>query len=387
MVAPENIVLLVALSVAALQAVCSSRLVLESDQRLAREHEHWTEVGEAHQDDRMGLVFALRQRNHRALERKLMQVSTPGHLSYGKHLTGKEIRALTKPSRRTRSRIRHWLAAAGVSIKSDCLSTHGAEFVECSVSVAQASSLLDITVYEYRDPQGHKALRAGSHYTVPDIVAPHLDFVGGVHRLGHDESRMELEPVEGPEQLVRTSSSSRSRRSGHAAQGLHVTPNTIRQLYGIGNEVGVGNISKNSQAVVQFLDQHYDPDDLILFMEKYGDNFQHMTGVTEEVGPNTGGGHGAGLEASLDLQYIMAVGANIPTWFWSTGGRHKGRVSNIFTVIYIYHTVCKVYQLADEEFFLLASVFGRWDTIRFSLKVKRSIAWFMYGKVAPKKKK
>ena len=39
--------------------------------------------------------------------------------------------------------------------------------------------------------------------------------------------------------------------------------------------------------------------------------------ITHEIGPNSGK---TGLEANLDVQYIMSLGANISTTFWSTGG-------------------------------------------------------------------
>lgn len=40
------------------------------------------------------------------------------------------------------------------------------------------------------------------------------------------------------------------------------------------------------------------------------------------MGPNHIPG---GTEASLDIQYIMSLGANISTWFWSTAGLHENQ--------------------------------------------------------------
>lgn len=31
----------------------------------------------------------------------------------------------------------------------------------------------------------------------------------------------------------------------------------------------------------------------------------------------------SGIEASLDTQYMLSIGNNITTWFWSTAGRHE----------------------------------------------------------------
>ncbi|KAK3728842.1 hypothetical protein QZH41_007642 [Actinostola sp. cb2023] len=52
----------------------------------------------------------------------------------------------------------------------------------------------------------------------------------------------------------------------------------------------------------------------------FGSSFVHLDAISKVIGPDTGR---SGIEASLDTQYIMSTGANITTWFWSTGGRHE----------------------------------------------------------------
>ena len=65
-------------------------------------------------------------------------------------------------------------------------------------------------------------------------------------------------------------------------------------------------------------------DDLAKFMEEFvGDAFPHKTRVARVVGPNI---NETNLEAALDTEYLMALGANITTWLWSTPGRHKTQV-------------------------------------------------------------
>jgi len=44
--------------------------------------------------------------------------------------------------------------------------------------------------------------------------------------------------------------------------------------------------------------------------------------VTKVIGPNSGP---PGSEASLDIQYIMSLGAMVPTWFWSTAGLRESQ--------------------------------------------------------------
>uniref|UniRef100_A0A8B9KFI0 Tripeptidyl-peptidase 1 n=1 Tax=Astyanax mexicanus TaxID=7994 RepID=A0A8B9KFI0_ASTMX len=75
------------------------------------------------------------------------------------------------------------------------------------------------------------------------------------------------------------------------------------------------------QCSMSFLEQFYHPADLAEFMSLFARGFQHLTEVERVVG--TQGGGKAGLEASLDVEYIMSTGANISTWVFTNPGRHE----------------------------------------------------------------
>jgi len=73
------------------------------------------------------------------------------------------------------------------------------------------------------------------------------------------------------------------------------------------------------------LEQYYHPADLAEFMKLFGGTFQHLSQVERVVG--TQGGGKAGLEASLDVEYIMSTGANISTWVFTNPGLYEqGRI-------------------------------------------------------------
>lgn len=70
--------------------------------------------------------------------------------------------------------------------------------------------------------------------------------------------------------------------------------------------------------IFQFLEQYYHLTDLAEFMSLFGSGFKHHTQVDRVVG--TQGAGKAGIEASLDVEYIMSTGANIPTWLFTNPG-------------------------------------------------------------------
>eukprot|EP00117_Sycon_ciliatum_P006091 scpid19600/ scgid9774/ Tripeptidyl-peptidase 1; Lysosomal pepstatin-insensitive protease; Tripeptidyl aminopeptidase; Tripeptidyl-peptidase I len=164
-----------------------------------------------------------------------------------------------------------------------------------------ANSLLDVTFSVFRHGETKQTtVRATHHYTLPVSVIGHIDFVGNVHR---------FPPVAKRTQRVKKSN------------GLVElqTPSSLRERYNVGSAIA-GKSSINIQAVAQFTGQYYGKTDLSEFFKLFGSSFVHRADVDKVIGPNK---FPSGGEANLDVQYIMSLGANATTWFWSTGGAHE----------------------------------------------------------------
>eukprot|EP00026_Physarum_polycephalum_P003767 Phypoly_transcript_03781.p1 GENE.Phypoly_transcript_03781~~Phypoly_transcript_03781.p1 ORF type:complete len:566 (+),score=94.40 Phypoly_transcript_03781:39-1700(+) len=90
-----------------------------------------------------------------------------------------------------------------------------------------------------------------------------------------------------------------------------LTPEAIKSYYNIPTNQKV--LSSNvTQAVGEFEQQYYDEADLLFFFKEMG--LPYDTPVTV-VGPNNQSN--PGIEANLDIQYIMGIGVGAPTTFWS----------------------------------------------------------------------
>lgn len=98
-----------------------------------------------------------------------------------------------------------------------------------------------------------------------------------------------------------------------AAEGCgQCSTSTVSQLPSSGERTWCPSVSP------QFLEQYFHQADLAVFMKLFGSGFAHRTEVDHVVG-HQGQGR-AGLEASLDVEYIMSTGANISTWVFSNAG-------------------------------------------------------------------
>ncbi|XP_022528244.2 tripeptidyl-peptidase 1 [Astyanax mexicanus] len=275
---------------------------LETDQILSVQ-EGWIHEGRVSPLEEVELTFALKQQNIERLKEQLELVSDPDSQQYGKFLSLEEVSSLVGPSPLTEKVVQNWLQSHGVT---SCLTVLTRDFLQCSMSVQVAESLLPGAEFHRYRRDDQTLVRSSAHYSVHDDVTEHLDFVGGVLRF--------------PPKVKEISRSWAGARRSVKGFHLGVTPSTLRTRYNL-TDTDIGTAANNSQAVAQFLEQFYHPADLAEFMSLFARGFQHLTEVERVVG--TQGGGKAGLEASLDVEYIMSTGANISTWVFTNPGRHE----------------------------------------------------------------
>lgn len=104
-----------------------------------------------------------------------------------------------------------------------------------------------------------------------------------------------------------------------------LTPSAIKSYYNIPTDQRVTQPNV-TQAVGEFEQQYYDEADLMLFFEEMG--LPSDTPVTV-VGPNNQSN--PGVEANLDIQYIMGIGVGAPTTFWSIYANSSIEIDDILS--------------------------------------------------------
>ncbi|XP_069737795.1 tripeptidyl-peptidase 1 [Phaenicophaeus curvirostris] len=286
---------------------CVAELLLEPDQPF-RVPDGWSHVERVPPGQTLELILALRQRGTDRLESLVRDVSDPKSPRYGRFLTLEQARELVQPAPQTQLAVRKWLLGHGVD---ECRSVATRDFLQCRMSVSTAERLLPGAEFHRYRRGPRSVLRSPRPYSVPRDVAPHLDFVGGLHRF----------PAE-RKVLSRAWATSGPPSGERAAFHLGVTPSIVRKRYNMTGE-DIGQLANNSQACAQFLEQYFHQADVAEFMQLFGSSFGHRSSVDRVVG-HQGRGK-AGLEASLDVEYIMSTGANISTWVFSNAGRHESQ--------------------------------------------------------------
>ncbi|CAM4304843.1 unnamed protein product [Lepidochelys olivacea] len=289
---------------------CLSQAGPEPDQSL-QVPAGWSHVGRVAPLDELVLTFALRQQNMEHLAKLVGRVSDPDSPQYGKYLSLEELRTLIQPSLLTLSTVHKWLGAYGIK---GCKTISTLDFLECVMPASTAERLLPGARFHRYVNDQRSAVRSPVHYTLHEELAEHIDFVGGLHRFPA-ERKMVTRASRKEEVMAR-------HQQRRVAFHLGVTPAVIRKRYNL-TDGDIGALPNNSQACAQFLEQYFHPADLAEFMWLFGSSFGHRSQVDQVVG-HQGLGK-AGLEASLDVEYIMSTGANISTWVFSNAGRHESQ--------------------------------------------------------------
>lgn len=189
------------------------------------------------------------------------------------------------PSNEDITRLRRHFANFGIT---EFTFTPSRDFVTFKASVAVAERLFGVKFRKYSHMEFPTVTKSCDPYTLPSDVAHLVKFVTGLHSFP-SKHKLRVKLVGG------------ERRSPSFDS---ITPQVIWTTFNTNGTQGTN--SKNLQAVAQFLNQYYDPNDLIDFQQNY--NLPSQT-VAKLIGPNDPSN--PGTEASLDIQYITGTGKAI----------------------------------------------------------------------------
>ena len=320
-------VLLVVLS-ALLLALCLSSVTSAPSPAL------WRHVGRANDlSAPIRLTIGIKQRNVPTLLRTLTAVSSPSSPTYRQHLSFSDLNRLMAPTAASVASVTQWLTAAGIPSSAIQRTVNG-EWLSVDTTVQMAESLLSTQYHLYRHTQVDAQVLRCDSYTLPADVRDAIDVIGPTTRFPayHTPSARHLPDltrkaggagkagvysVDGEE-----ANAAPAPPSADPCSPYSITPACIRAAYGLGNTSVTGNTSTG--AVNGFLEEYISVKDLDTFFTKF-DSSQVGRRPTI-IGPNDASS--PGVEASLDIQYMMALAHGANVTFWYTAGRQPKNPEN-----------------------------------------------------------
>ncbi|TGJ82022.1 hypothetical protein E0Z10_g6750 [Xylaria hypoxylon] len=279
----------------------------------------WTQLREAASGEPITLRVALPQQHAAALEQAVIEMSTPGHPSYGKHLNRLELRSYTAPTDEAVSSVVSWLGGSNIKplVNND--------WITFSTTVGKANELLNTTFAWYQYEEGGSPKLRTLDYSVPDELAENIDLIQPTTRfgqLGAKRSTIFDMHVLGPadEEEAKIANVEATGTVAADCNTSQITPACLKSLYNIQYKPSA---SGNLVAFASYLEEYARYSDLASFESKWlptavGQNFsvKLVNGGLNNQNSNSDSG-----EANLDIQYILAVSAPIPILEYSSGGR------------------------------------------------------------------
>ena len=235
--------------------------------------------------------LSLKQRNMKFLKEIALERSNPKHEKYGKYLTQKEIDDLTLPNNDDIRIVQTFIEKESLN---KCNVNVLKEILEVTCDTGYVvENLFKTKLYLLQNMKKTTQilLRAQDFY-LPKYIDVLVQSIYGLHGLPLPPRKQQMQKNEKKQQAP-------------PAQPASVTPSVIEQVYNI-KDAKVSGDSKNRQAVAEFQGQTMKDSDLTQFFKTYvpkaapgDDKVYKFVGDPGEGNP--------GVEASLDIQYIMGV--------------------------------------------------------------------------------
>lgn len=308
------------LIIAALALLCIACVnvgAVEQLQHVLRESSKMHSRKDIHQLDRVDhkhshtVVFAVKQRNLEELEHVLLDVSDPRSANYGKHWSRDQIVQLTG-NKEASHKIQSFLNRHSVKITDK---TKFGDYIFATAPISVWENLFACEFHWFKMDHLDKHIARSNHYSLPTELHASVHAVFNTVQFPMEQhKRAKIHNTRKTEKM-----STQDLSYYNPYPGV-VTPPLLNNFYNISNNTVSFAVS---QAVYESDGQYTSPSDLAAFQAFFTIPQQPITqaigGHADEAVCNS---NKCG-EASLDVQYMMAVaqGANM-TYYYSDGKPH-----------------------------------------------------------------
>ncbi|ORY70518.1 peptidase S8/S53 domain-containing protein [Pseudomassariella vexata] len=295
----------------------------------------WKLEKQAALSEPISLTILLKQPRMDDLKSRLEEISDPAHPEYGHHFSREQLEAYRAADLDAVQSVYAWLEKSG--FENMTVSNSSISFTD---TVFYVEDLFNTTVGHYSFDNSATRLRAES-YSIPESLSGYIDFI---HPLTHfmPPTYLRLEPHPLPPlpppppppdnpidvPIPPDPSAVHSRQSPQPCPSGLVTPSCLKTLYNLTTPPPPPLFSPSPVhlGITGFLDQYINAEDVSTFLSKHAPDLHAANYSFSVILVNNGTNpqtplSTAGLEASLDMQYAMALGYPSHVTYYSVGGR------------------------------------------------------------------
>lgn len=278
----------------------------------------WTRGARVSATDSLKVQFMMQHSDSQraSLEARLMDAATPSSANYGKWLSGEEVTEIVAVAPEAIEQVIEFIMSASVDAPIATSLNRHRDIVSVTLPATAVEALLETELYHFAHTAYSKVdvIRCGAPYSLPADLARVVSMVGELVRLPSFRKIT-------VEDAVETNTTADSAWSACGSRYTSYTnPAVLQERYGFPSLTAAEVASGNSMAVAEFQGQYYDDDDLEAFASACGTS---QTTVATTYGGNSPSRCQIGLEpcveSLLDIEYMGAVGANIPLSVYYSG--------------------------------------------------------------------
>lgn len=295
-------------------ALCVVRGVLAAEsytqvEQLSDPPDQWLKRDKPSPSSIVKFRLAVDASDTKAFEQHVIDLSTPSHPNYGRHMTKDEIDTFLRPPSEVLDSLTSWLRSENVAVDSIEINNNWITF---EAPVSRAEHMLKTEFFNYQHNESQTVAIRTLGYSVPDEIRHHVSMIQPTTRFGDPSAN---------KRLFNTGSSS-PLPDKDISCGTVVTPKCLRELYGLENTTATPD-TRNKLGVAGFLEQYARHADLKHFLETYEPDRAdaNFSVVSINGGLNEQNSWRQSIEASLDLQYALSIGYHAMATFYTTGGR------------------------------------------------------------------
>ncbi|KAK3389400.1 tripeptidyl-peptidase-like protein [Podospora didyma] len=269
--------------------------------------------------DTIAISVALRESNIRELKNQLFERHRRGRPDFGRHFTWDQVNQYRKPTRTVVDEVSAWLKSNGIRD----FKTQGS-LIRFDATVKAVKSLFQADLVYYSFGNTNKPVLRALSYTIPRSLRDDIDFVHPLTNFMPPHRRKQIMQPVAPPPKPDTHDDGAYEADLPCMTGTF--PECIKKLYNITYTAAVPSPAR--YGVAGFLEQWISYKDVADFMGVYTPELVSATpaynfsvelfnnGINPQDSPDA-----AGMEASLDVEYAMALGYPSQVTYYVTGGR------------------------------------------------------------------
>lgn len=271
----------------------------------------WEQVAPASPTKVLNLRLSLAPANTDKFLNTVLDLSTPGHASYGDFLSPEGLQNLIAPASTAPTAVTSWLI--GQALSANAIQNNG-NWLALQLSVEQAENLLQTKFHDYKSTTTGEVRTLTLQYSVPTSLIGVLETMQPTTDFSEVQGLPQIQAY-GPDLSNLSTVSTEVTLSECNTQ---ITPACLQSLYGL----PTARVGKSSPgiAVPGFINEYANYNDLSLFLTQFRPDLNPPPSFTAAyVDGGLNDQSQPGVEANLDIQYTVGLANGIETIFISSG--------------------------------------------------------------------